>query len=141
MAKNFEFISAIVCEDVRTEVNGKQSVFGIFDTEIVSAAFPAIVPKLMFRVVIRLQKKPKALRFVVSTEGHKLFEYDGKFPDVSMPGTSGSISLLFAAAPAIIPNEGVYSLKLAVDDAALKSIWKFDVRLPDGDAEKKRLSI
>jgi hypothetical protein len=143
MAKNFDLVSVIVCEDVRTEMGGKQSAYGLFDSELICASFPAILPKLVFRVTLRLHKRPaKKVKFIVSSadgRGHKLFEYDGKFPEIAMHTSSKNMALLFAAIPVMVPIESHYSLRIAIDDGPLKTIWGFDFRLPKGDDEKARL--
>jgi hypothetical protein len=139
MPKQPKVLSIIVCEDIREEVGGKQSAYGLFDFEMICANFPALLPKLYFRVLVQIpRRKPKTLKFLVSHGTHKLIEYDGAFPEIAMPTTSGNVAMGFAASPAIIPAAADYTIKMGID-APLKTVAHFNFRLPKGDVERARL--
>jgi hypothetical protein len=46
-------LSAIYCDDIRQEINGKASLMGVYGTEMLFPEFPVIAPKFCVHVSLR----------------------------------------------------------------------------------------
>ncbi len=137
---NYQLFSVIVCDDIRTEVTGKQSINGIYDGEMLVAEFPALIPKVSFRIAIRTTKRAKKLKIVVESATQKLISYDGDFPKPKLGLDPHNVAFAFAASPALFPSAETYKIKLGIDGPA-KAVGEFIVRLPKTEGERERLKV
>lgn len=137
---NFTVISWILCDDIRTEMSGKQSAYGLYDGEMIVAAVPAVVAKLCLRVSLVIRKpRPKKVKVSIASGANRFFEFDG---DIAKPMSGSSpnrFTFVFVASPGVLPAEGTYLIKLGVD-GPLKKIGEIIVRTPNSDFEKQRLA-
>jgi hypothetical protein len=77
------FAVLTVCDDVRTENNGKAIYSGIYNTEIFVEKIPSILPQIYFVVTAVAPKNSIFTRFRVRVERPGLESYFGK--DVELP--------------------------------------------------------
>jgi|GEM_PF-3543873 len=57
MAKDYKVESLMICDDVRSEANGKEIIIGLYKDEIIFDSLPAMLPTLAFRVAVRVAKQ------------------------------------------------------------------------------------
>lgn len=48
------FVNVIYCDDVRQEVGGKQSLIGVYNSDMILPSFPVTLPKLCTQILVRL---------------------------------------------------------------------------------------
>jgi hypothetical protein len=61
------FLSAIYCDDIRSEVGSKQSYMGVYNSELIVHEFPLSLPRFFIQATIRMPLKTSAesLKFQV----------------------------------------------------------------------------
>lgn len=143
MARDFEVLSVIIAEDVREETRGKTSILGMFDEDILVGSFPAILPKLSFRIALRFPEKkiPKKIWLaVLGIDGTRYFEYSGPLPNTSQNKLSMPVAIVFHVVPVYVPASGEIDVRLGIGDAKPRIIKRFKVRNPENPVEKGRIT-
>lgn len=59
------FVNVIYCDDVRQEVGGKQSLIGVYNTDMILPSLPVTLPKLCAQILVRLPINTTANSVVV----------------------------------------------------------------------------
>jgi hypothetical protein len=127
--------SLIVCDDVRSEASGKDIIIGVYNDSIVFKAFPALLPKLSFRIMLIANTKIRDLIFLVEGDnGQEFFRAEIKIEDIA---TGKPAVFNMGMSPARFDGPNIYPMFLEVDGER-KKIGEFDVRTPVDDEEKDR---
>ena len=136
----YKLLSVILCDDIRNEMNAKQTLIGIYDDAILAQSFPLLMPKLCMRIAITLlaKRKPKKLRVLVSSPQSKVIDVDTEFPSTQLPETgSKTFAIPLQISPFVVASPTDFVIKLGFDQPA-KKIGQFAVRAAKNEAEKKR---
>jgi hypothetical protein len=114
MNNDFTFINWTICDDVRTESNGKQLIIGAYAGVIMFQQIPFIVPALFLRIVI----EPKRLAYkkiacqVLRPDKSEFFkqEFEWKVNYIQYPAT-----LVFHQYGPAFNHTGDYEIHLSMD--------------------------
>jgi hypothetical protein len=103
---NIEIRSAVICEQIRKEVNGKDILIGVYSADLIVASFPAIVPLSFWLMLFADRPGPLALEFrILGVDGAAIAGFDAS-GDITAKGF-GTLS-----APILpVPLSGPGSLK------------------------------
>lgn len=104
-------ISALICDDIRQEINGKMILIGAITDSIVVASFPV---ELYFDCVIRFRGLPKDAEYMELTIQHVGFEKEinrFEFPSVN----DGCSTMVIFGFPLKAKRSGKFSLLISVE--------------------------
>jgi hypothetical protein len=115
MDETFTFRSFIVCEDVRTEINGKQILIGAYAGAILAESLPAFWPIFAMRVEVSPKKDTyEGVQLKIEKPNGTLLSIfdmtNVKIRDVAYPA-----ALVFQRSPMAFDMEGDYAVSLAMD--------------------------
>src|SRR5438477_9395917 len=141
-AAEYKLLSVILCDDIRNEMNGKQTLVGIYDDTILAQSFPLLMAKLCIRISVTIAKrKPKKIRVAVSSPHQQVIDIDTAFPSMQLPETgSRTFSVPLVISPFVVAAPAEFVVKLGFDYPA-KKIGQFAVRTAKNEAEKKRFEV
>lgn len=120
--------SVLLCEDLRAEVNGLQSLIGVFGNRILTTSPILKMPKFVFRIEFLSDESfnAKCDFSVVSPSGEVVFSSP---KGVELDVTANNTSIFaFGWSPAVFTESGVYEIRFGVDGKATK-IRVFEVML------------
>ena len=139
-ARGWTLNSMILCDDVRQEVSGKETLVGVYSSTIVVAAIPASLKSLFFRISVTISDATmNQVRFsVTGPDGNKVSELSGSPPPFK---SNGEASLVFEHSPMNLPFSGRYKVELALGGGPAVEVGTFEVRLPSGSAELGKLKV
>lgn len=87
-------VSGIYCDDIRSEIGGKQSYMGVYNSDLLVQDFPAQLEKLWIQVTVRLPLDTKAENLTVI-----VLKNDESIADIPLPeGQLQSMRAMVAAA-------------------------------------------
>lgn len=131
MLPKYRIGTIIVCDDVRVEVSGKETLVGVYNGVVVIPSFPATMAKLCFRLPIYADHPFDAsMTFqVYSPSKKKLIEIKG---DASAnPSDAGhELPFGFAIGNLSLPEPGEYEVRFCFGPAKPKRVSSFLVRQP-----------
>src|SRR6266566_1320924 len=107
---DYTVLSVILCEEIRPEQGGKQTLLGVFDDELLVGEMPAAVTKLSFRVAVKAGKTPLTsfeVRVTSKVSGTKIFEVARNLDKPGRPKHGSALG--FSISPAFLPDEGQYA--------------------------------
>jgi hypothetical protein len=115
MAFNYKFVSAILCDDCRKEVNGKDIAIGIYTGSILSPQIPFMLPTFFvrFEVIPSKHLYTNVAFDMKSPDGEAFLQARGKveFTEINLTG-----GFFFRFSPVIFEKEGEYKSFLGMDD-------------------------
>jgi hypothetical protein len=128
MSETFTFRSFIVCEDIRTEINGKQILIGAYAGAILAESLPVFWPLFAIRVEINPKKDTfESVQLKIEKPNGtilSIFEVSNiKVRDVAYPA-----ALVFQRSPMVFDMVGNYPVSLAMDCAPV-NIGSFTVAI------------
>jgi hypothetical protein len=133
---NYDIVSVIICDDVRQEGNGKEILIGVYNGTIVFKTLPSEIPKLVFRISVRLHKLD-AKKFSIAVQhqsGKEIFSTTGDVLTFDDPyRIFGAV-----AGPLTFQEPANYKILFGID-AEPRPIGEFDVRGPKNEVEVARL--
>lgn len=109
-------VSAIYCDDIRSEVGGKSSYMGAYNSDLVMPSFPAQVAKLCIQIAIRFPIDADAQNITI-----RVLKDDVSL--VEMPFPDGSVKEILAGAAKIgkeFPDVRMFTCSMAVQFANLQ---------------------
>lgn len=139
---DYRVLSVILCEEIRNEQGGKQSLLGVFDGELIVPGVPAVIARLSFRVAVQAGKTSLtdlAMRVISITSGTQVFEVRKNLEKPGRPKNKSAFGFSFT--PAILPDEGEYTIEFALNDFPLVKISGFSVRVAKSKEEKRLLNL
>lgn len=136
MPGKYEVDSVIICDEIRTEVTGKQILIGVYAGVMLFSHLPIQIPKLVFRIQARTEAVISEFTFVIRTPNNDIA---GTVTDVIPPYDPSEPIILNIAVGGIAVGAGVYAIELGLDDEPTK-VQEFLVRQPKNDEEKQRLA-
>lgn len=125
---------AIYCDDIRTELGGKNSFMGVYETEMVIPAFPITLPKLCAQLKLLLPKgkMPNSIRFMLLSDDsvmaeallteEQLHQHPPPQPAAGIPIEDFSIGIvaMFAFAPVTFEKPTTLKVRIYADDEEIK---------------------
>lgn len=84
-------VTAIYCDDIRSETGGKLSYMGAYNSDLVVPEFPAQLTKLCIQVAVRLPKDTRAQDMTIKV-------VNGTETMAEVPFPNGSLQTMLAAA-------------------------------------------
>jgi hypothetical protein len=137
----YDVIYYLLCDLVRMENTGKEIIVGAYNDYVVTTSVPLVLPMLCVRISVRLNRKFERLGFELrGPTGQILGTVDGPLSDESNNLEQQSIFNINMGVPIVLPELGEYEIRFGLDEEP-RRIGFFIVRLPEGDAEKQRLSV
>lgn len=130
--------SLTVCDDVRQEASGKQTLVGVYLKSVVVQTVPVRVLQMMFRVVVdTMHENHKRATFAVKGEdGHTLIEAAA---EANVPDTDEDVVFVFGQQNVVLPKAQRYDVTFALDGTSQK-IGEFNVRLAKNETETEALA-
>jgi hypothetical protein len=115
MDETFTFRNFILCEDIRTEINGKQILIGAYAGVILAESLPTFWPLFAMRVEVNPKKDAyESVQLKIEKPNGtvlSIFDIAGvKIRDVAYPA-----ALVFHRSPMVFDMEGDYAVSLAMD--------------------------
>lgn len=134
----FKVVSFLLCEDVRREMNGKETLIGVYSRDIIVKEFPVRLAQLVIRIVLEIEKNFDEFKLsIIQPNKQKLLEMSGTGEP---PNLDDWVHFPFKFSMAEFPDAGLYVVRIALDGRWRKA-GQFNVRLPKNDAERARLGI
>jgi len=101
---------ALVCDDVREEKSGKETLVGVYNSKIIVAGLPAVLPKLCFRIRIIPIRRALAISLSVRAPegGESITGLKAVIPAGSEKSEEHTLNLVMS--PFVLKVEGEYSL-------------------------------
>lgn len=131
MIPKYRVGTVIVCDDVRSESSGKETLVGVYNGVLVVPSLPTSLPKLCFRLPI-IADGPLTAKVtfrVVSPSGAKMIEIFGE-ANVKPSDPGHEVPFGFAVGNISFPESGEYEIYFALGDAKPKRVAIFIVRQP-----------
>lgn len=119
----------LLCDDVREETSGKQTLVGVYNDSINIKTLPVLIPKLYFRITyVAFDAKDERISFeVVSPSGRVLYSSDGpKFTEAFDDDKGGQWTVIIQVTPVNIDERGNYEL-IYTGSASPETIYEFEV--------------
>lgn len=141
--REYEVLSVILCEEIRPEQGGKQSLLGVFDDELLVTEIPATLARFSFRIAIKMAAKTQptniTVRVVFKGSSAPIFEYATDIAK-GKGGTKRRLAFGFALSQAVFTEEGVYQIQFGLNQQAT-TVSEFSVRLPTTKEERRLLGM
>jgi hypothetical protein len=82
MAREPKILSVLIAESVRQEVNGLQSIIGVFSGGINVPSLPLVLPQLAFRIEFRSEEDMDTTAdfYLLTPSGSRLFAQSVNYP-------------------------------------------------------------
>ncbi len=136
---NIAIASVIICDDVRTEINGKEILIGVYNQALIVKELPFTM-RLTFRVSLTLKMPDqRTCSFAVSDpDGETLLSLEGT--DLPVTTLGESFVCGFAVQNITFKKEGEYNFHFGVDEPAVPTLG-FKVVLPRNAEERARVGV
>lgn len=115
---------ALVCDDVREEKSGKETLVGVYNEKIIVGGLPAVIPKLCFRIRITPIRRPLDISL-----------------SLQAPEGGDSITGLKAVLPAGAEKSGGHTLNLVMSPFILKAEGEYSLIVEHGGKEETALKF
>jgi hypothetical protein len=101
---------ALLCDDIREEKSGKETLVGVYNDKVMVAGLPVVMPKLCFRIKTRPVKKQLDISISIKgpNDGESITGLKSFIP--AKPEFPGGNTLSLIMSPFIIKSAGEYSL-------------------------------
>jgi hypothetical protein len=128
----------IICDDIRQEIGGKQTLIGTYNEVMIVPAIPAILPSIAFRVAINMSRTDyKTCQFKLSSPGGSPVIQSGG--NVQVQRTDEYVSFVFQSTIVTMPELGEYPIEFGLDENR-RRVGRLVVRLPNTDEERSKLA-
>jgi hypothetical protein len=134
---SFSLRSLIFCDDARIEISGKETLVGVYGDSIIMPKFPAAIVQLVIRIMCVVpQEIPPIAKFRIdSTQKKSMWS-----ADIALrPQVSSFVNLRFSLRGVFFEDATRLDVFLGFHGEPV-SLGGIDVRLPENDEEKERLS-
>ena len=137
--RGYKIVSLIVCDDIRKEASGKQTLVGVYNKDLIVLKIPSKLSHLAFRVVIDFERTDfKRIHFVITSPSRKnVVDQTGDF---AIRGSAQQVVLALGVDQPEIAEVGPYSIKLGFD-APPRKIGEFVAKLATTDLERAKLGM
>lgn len=115
---------ALVCDDIREEKSGKETLVGVYSNKIIVGGLPAVLPKLCFRIRITPIRRPLDISL-----------------SLRAPEGGDSITGLKAVLPARAEESGEHTLNLVMSPFVLKAEGEYSLIVEHGGKEETALKF
>ena len=134
----YTITSMIICDDVRQETSGKQTLVGVYAGELIVRSFPVKFHQLCFRLGLRLDgSKHHTATLLVKSRGGKVVL--NATTEANIKEGDLNAVFVFGLRGAHFEEADDYEIEFALD--GLKTVaGEFVVRLPKTESESSRLS-
>jgi hypothetical protein len=123
---DFKAEAVIICDEVRTEINGKSIIIGVYSGDIVMGGPPPGMLGLTFYIEFSLKNAGEhSLGFKVEVAGERVFET--KSPKLVLTADQ-TWSVPVGPHPIAIPATGALKLSMRLDEGKWKLIKSKNVR-------------
>lgn len=130
----------IVCEQIRREIGGKQTLMGVFGRDIVFPNWPdpvdgekvGVSTQLAFYIRIRYTGVRDVTISLTGPSNVEVFKIDTQLaiPNVTDVDEKPMVNIIMGGEPLILPSVGIYSLQIEYDGR--RDSRQFDVKVnPD----------
>lgn len=101
---------ALICDDVREEKSGKETLVGVYNEKIIVKSLPTLLPKLCFRIRITQIRRPLdiALSLRAPEGGDSITGLKAIIPTSTEESSEHNLTLVMS--PFVLKAEGEYSL-------------------------------
>lgn len=132
--KGYKIVSVIICDDIRKEASGKQTLVGVYNKDIIIPNTPSTLSQLFFRIGIELERTDfKKIHFVITSPSRKkIVDQTG---DITIQDGSDHLTIGMKVDQPTFVETGTYTIKLGLDTPARK-IGEFIARLPKTELEQ-----
>jgi hypothetical protein len=136
-----KLISAVVCDDIRTELNGKDILIGCYNDTIVIPSVPSVLPSLFFRLLFKSEFSgtSKFNLTLFDPEGKTVF---GTLGEMFVVRENEPIAVKIGIGPIVLEHFGTYTLNEMPIDAKPEDkgipLFEFAVRAPYSDLENTK---
>jgi hypothetical protein len=135
--KGHKIVSVIICDDIRKEASGKQTLVGVYNKDIIIPNIPSTLSQLFFRVGIELERTDfKRIHFVVTSPSRK--KVGDQSGEITIQDGTNHLTLGLKAEQPTFVETGTYTIRLGLDASARK-IGEFIARLPETDMEQAKI--
>ncbi|MDY0873119.1 DUF6941 family protein [Dongia rigui] len=120
-----------ICDDVRLEINGKETIVGLYNNVLVVPSVPHRMLKLCFRLPLFLAEpvSSKAKFEVFSPSGKVMLSAEGDI-EVKTIEEESPAPFTIAVGNALLPEFGTYHVKFIIGPGKPKRVASFLVRQP-----------
>jgi hypothetical protein len=129
MTTRYKTGSIVICDDVRMEVGGKESLLGVYRGVIVLQEFPTTLQKLCFRIpLFGFERIDGVFNLDISDPNRKrLVEMRGELSiEIADPGFEAVFGIAVVNPTFRVP--GVYKIKFVVGEGKPREVGRFLVR-------------
>lgn len=130
--KGVELLSYIICDDIRTENNGKAIFLGVYNDDLVVGDLPATISQLSFYIKCRVGGVGDVdFTFSILTPtGETIGPLKGSVPVSVIGGDRFNAAVQVKVAPFTLSSAGRYRVELTVDGYSDFDLT-FDIRQDD----------
>jgi hypothetical protein len=133
MAK-YKIMSCLLCQDVRQEVSGQQSIVGLFSQSIRSKTVPLMLPQLQIRIELSAEEEIRERGRVIILTPSRVAMVSQEVEITVQRGVSGVV--IVGVVPAIFSEPGTYQIRFGlVGKESTISRWRIDFETPAMAAE------
>lgn len=135
---SYKVVAALIADDYRREDNGKDILIGIYKGSAIFPGWPAALPKLVFYVVVDIEKGPsRPLHMkLVDDKGKERAELKAQSPERF---EDGQLAVNFQIQHVLFTEEVRLDFLFGVDEEP-RVLASLEVRLARTEEEKRRLS-
>lgn len=132
-------LSAIVCDDIRTETTGKDIIIGCYNNVMLLSKVPALLTSLNFRFLFdqELAGKHQVMLSFFDPTGQLMFATDG---EIVVEESNEPFVVRIGSAPFQLPSFGKYEVRFTKNETSPEErgqlLLEFFVREPKTAAEK-----
>lgn len=100
----------LICDDIREEKSGKETLVGVYNEKIIVGSLPALLPKLCFRICVAPVQRSIDVSLSVQApkDGESITGLKAVIPVKVEKATGHTLNLIMS--PFVIKSEGEYSL-------------------------------